>query len=57
MTVRQLLEMTSGLQDFDHTAFQHRTEYEAATWTPYDVLYSLNKTFLFPPVRVLINLD
>lgn len=50
ITVRMLLGMSSGLQDYNDTWYEDVTINDpAVTVTPYDLIWRLNKTFLFEP--------
>ena len=50
VTTRQLLQMRSGMQDYDdHAMFDRTMADPVADLLPMDFLNAMNKTLLFPP--------
>lgn len=49
VTVRQLLQMQSGLADYDDRALKEWTLEHKGDWLPSNYLHNVSKQFLFPP--------
>ena len=54
MTTRLVMGMRAGLRDYNDSFFHSFVSANKGTgryWTPFDILYQLNKTFVCPPGR------
>eukprot|EP00041_Stephanoeca_diplocostata_P031623 m.989836 g.989836 ORF g.989836 m.989836 type:complete len:530 (+) comp23997_c0_seq2:205-1794(+) len=49
VTVGQLLGMSSGLAEYNNTIFQYTTYHDLSTYTPFDILRDMNKSFVCAP--------